>query len=402
MAESSGLPRLLKSISKAAYGFRRGSVLAIFCVNGREDSPEWVHQDNAKTMSYLLGDAGCEELSEEDGRVRFVYGADFSRIVVDLASIGCRLDPKDGVGLVRKIGCDIAVNMWHRGKIFGDWIYTTDGDAEVPDDYFASVADIGAEVVALALRYEHVPVQSNSPETTGDLPLWAVQDAIRFYERFLKYYEQGLALAKSPYAFQTVGSSMAFRFCAYIAVRGFPKKNAGEDFYLLNKLAKVGKVASKGGKPIMLSGRVSTRVPFGTGASVKKIAEELSLGKPFSVYDPRTFEVLRILLAEMDSFGMHRDLEKMERSLARVIDEKFGDEITRVFFTIFAASGWALAATQMMSRCKTSDNLRRQIDIWMDGFKTLKWVHQIREKIFPEIPIASLQDFDELGSSFRI
>ena len=45
---------------------------------------------------------------------------------------------------------------------------------------------------------------------------------------------------------------------------GFPRRNATEDFYILNKLAKVGSIARLAGTPVILEGRLSDRVPIGT------------------------------------------------------------------------------------------------------------------------------------------
>ena len=64
----------------------------------------------------------------------------------------------------------------------------------------------------------------------------------RLYEYSLRYYVAGLTYAQSPYAFHTIGSTMAVNAEHYASVRGFPRREAGEDFYLLNKLAKVGSV----------------------------------------------------------------------------------------------------------------------------------------------------------------
>ncbi len=66
--------------------------------------------------------------------------------------------------------------------------------------------------------------------------------ATQLYELSLRYYVAGMKFARSPYAFHTIGSSMAVSPVHYARVRGFPKREAGEDFYLLNKLAKLGSV----------------------------------------------------------------------------------------------------------------------------------------------------------------
>ncbi|GIR63469.1 MAG: hypothetical protein CM15mP68_1350 [Pseudomonadota bacterium] len=43
----------------------------------------------------------------------------------------------------------------------------------------------------------------------------------------------------SAYAYPTLGSTISVHAQSYARVRGYPKRNAGEDFYLLNKLNKL-------------------------------------------------------------------------------------------------------------------------------------------------------------------
>ena len=52
---------------------------------------------------------------------------------------------------------------------------------------------------------------------------------------------------------------------AAIGARSWRKRNAGEDFYLLEKLSKVAPLRKLSGAPILLRSRESFRVPFGTG-----------------------------------------------------------------------------------------------------------------------------------------
>ena len=71
-----------------------------------------------------------------------------------------------------------------------------------------------------------------------------------------------------------MGSCLAVRPEAYAAVRGFPRKNAAEDFYVLDKLAKVGTIARLAGTPLLLEGRLSDRVPFGTGKALSDLVSK--------------------------------------------------------------------------------------------------------------------------------
>ncbi len=49
-------------------------------------------------------------------------------IVVDRVSAPWRLNPKQGVGLARKIGTDLALALIEQGRIHSPWILQTDAD----------------------------------------------------------------------------------------------------------------------------------------------------------------------------------------------------------------------------------------------------------------------------------
>ena len=168
-------------------------------------------------------------------------------LVVDRARPGHFLPKGQGVGLARKIGNDIALRLHAAGRVASPWIHNTDADVRLPNDYFDQTATIPEAGNAAALYFfEH---RFDADQTLAE--------AARLYEISLRYYTLGLAWAGSPYAYQAMGSCIAIRPEAYAAVRGFPRKNAAEDFYVLDKLAKVGSIVRLAGRPLLLEGRVS-------------------------------------------------------------------------------------------------------------------------------------------------
>ena len=134
--------------------------------------------------------------------------------------------------------------------------------------------------------------------------------ATRLYEYSLRYYVAGLSFAHSPYAFHTIGSTIAVNAAHYAKVRGFPRRQAGEDFYLLNKLAKVGAIMQLGAEtdcePIDIAARLSDRVPFGTGAAVGKIMELEDPAREFLLYHPSVFGLLRSWLGSLPAIWQSR------------------------------------------------------------------------------------------------
>lgn len=191
--------------------------------------------------------------------------------------------PKDeGVGLARRIGCDIALALWAEGRVRSPWIHSTDADVFLPADYLTSTRLASEHASALVYPFWHV--------AAGDK---LVDQATALYEMSLRYYVLGLRYARSPQAFHTVGSALCVRAQNYAEARGVPRRQAGEDFYLLNKLAKLGRVERAQSAPIQIRSRHSDRVPFGTGPAVRRIAERLRGDRPMTVYHPEIFARLR-------------------------------------------------------------------------------------------------------------
>jgi hypothetical protein len=69
------------------------------------------------------------------------------------------------------------------------------------------------------------------------------------------------------------------------------KRAAGEDFYFLNKLAKVGRIDYIRETCVHPSARVSTRVPFGTGKRIERFLAG-DAAKEYYLYDPQIFSIL--------------------------------------------------------------------------------------------------------------
>ena len=115
----------------------------------------------------------------------------------------------------------------------------------------------------------------------------------------LRYLQRGLQWANSPYAFHAVGSSMAVHALSYAQVRGVPKRQAAEDFYLLGKLSKLRPLARVRGAPVRIRSRVSSRVPFGTGAETAK----LTRGDALELYHPDCFAAVGDVMRRLQSLS---------------------------------------------------------------------------------------------------
>lgn len=287
--------------------------------------------------------------------------------------------PKQGVGLARKIGCDVAVALWQQAKISSPWLHCTDADAKLPCNYFDLPApekqNSGGQYSGAYYNFTHIE---------GDAPAMAFK-ATQLYESAIVYYAKSLRWATSPYAFTALGSAIAVGFESYCKVRGFPKKSAGEDFYLLNKLAKVGLIYSAP-QVIEIQTRTSQRVPFGTGPATQTIIEQLKAGDPYRYYHPKCFVALRHWLEFAQPLALSI---RATRSDGGCDAEALLAGLPLPAAQALHAIGISELLNHLKRQAKSQNQATKAIHDWFDGFKTLKFIHHLQAHHYPACSLAN-------------
>ncbi len=294
-----------------------------------------------------------------------------------------RLIPdKQGVGLARKLGTDLALQLSYQQSLQSgqlvNWLYSTDADVRLPSNY-ALISLSNPQFSAVLYPFRHQPVDGYA-------------DAMQQYEFSLYYYVDRLHYAGSPYAFHTIGSLLAIKPLAYAQVRGFPKRSGAEDFYILNKLAKVGKVLSIDSPVLDIAGRPSHRVPFGTGPALIKLKE--AGRQPFTVYHPRVFELLHAVLRSLDDL-FRRLSAPMEQCISIrpffLEDEtiRIRDDEAQIIIDVLLGLGWEKQVAHFRQQ-KTLVAFERAFHTWFDAFVTLRFVHELRDRLCPNIELKDL------------
>ncbi len=262
-----------------------------------------------------------------------------------------------GVGLARKIGMDEAAYRLHKVGFMNGIIACLDADTEVESNYCNALIGFfeqHSKFTACSIHFEH-PLDSPGYKRE-------VIFAIMHYELHLRYYRLGIAYAALPFAYHTIGSAMAVKGEAYIMSGGMNKRKAGEDFYFLQKYMTVNQLGSCAATTVYPSPRPSHRVPFGTGRAVGEfLMGERNIEES---YDLRVFEELKA------AFGTTADW--YEGSV------KINDKLMQ--FT-----GEGLLDQIEMFRQEAADlcDFRKRFFQWFNAFKTLKFIHFLRDEYFP-------------------
>lgn len=273
----------------------------------------------------------------------------------------CGLPDDGGVGLARKIGCDLATMLITKRHVVSPWIHSLDADAQLPGDYFNHTDHLD-DYAAVVYPFQHVG-SLDCPNHRATL----------VYEWHILRYALGLKRAGSLHAWVALGSAMAFHAADYARVRGFPVRAAGEDFYLLSKLSKVRPVRSLAAQPIRIQSRVSDRVPFGTGPAAQRIGalrDELD----WPSRHPGVFEALR-----QYKQSLIKSIE--EPAYEQTLDRASRDAISR-----------ARAASPELHR------QQRHLMSWFDAFRELKLIHHFRDTLHADQPVRTLLQADKESS----
>ncbi|HEY6725007.1 MAG TPA: hypothetical protein VI197_13310, partial [Polyangiaceae bacterium] len=289
-------------------------------------------------------------------------------VVVDRSSPGHQLPAGQGVGLARKLGADLALGFKARDLIRAAGFGSTDADASLPADYFDAGEQAVAGAAAGIFPFAHTP--SSDP---------LLDRATCAYELSLRYYVLGLSHAGSSYAYHSLGSTLYVGFDAYARVRGFPRRQAGEDFYLLDKLAKLGAVQRLTAPLVQIEARLSTRVPFGTGPGVQRLLDASAGPEALSLYAPRTFAVLGEVLASFSEFAQSRDPERWRRRLNGLPE-------ARTVLGYLDALDIDAVLRDALRQAKSAQHLSRRLRIWFDALRTLRLIHVLRDHCHPSLP----------------
>jgi hypothetical protein len=325
-------------------------------------------------------------------------------LLVDRFSNGLKLPPKGGVGQARKTGADLAACLIHQRRVHSPWIHCTDADVRLPQRYFTCIDGLGGspelETAALVYPFRHHITAIDKGADIPDSHQQRIMQVTRLYEYSLRYYVAGLDFANSPYAFHTIGSTMAVNAAHYAKVRGFPRRQAGEDFYLLNKLAKVGSIRQLSSEtdcePIEIAARVSDRVPFGTGAATGRIMALEDPAREFLLYHPAIFGLLRCWLDSLALFWQSQSGE-----IGEILSQRSGSsqvhgllnhspEDLQALIDGLGDSGAAEALQHAFRQSTDAVQFKRQMHTWFDAFRTLKLVHHLRDHFLPSISFEAL------------
>lgn len=328
----------------------------IVAVNDSENSSPEVKSFNQETYKNLL------VWKKENDRPNLVLHPIYAE------SVNAR---HAGAGMARKIGMDEAIRRFNAVNRPNGVIISLDADCLISPNYLRKIESVFSEdksCFAATINFKHRIEEMEDPKQ---------KLGIQLYEDYLHYYKQASEFAGFPNSIYTIGSAFAVRADAYVKQGGMNRRQAGEDFYFLHKLTKLGKITEINDAFVYPSARISDRVPFGTGASMTKWmndSENLAL-----TYNFAAFLDLKKLVERVDS-------------LFRISQENFNEFISSLPIPVqeyLQSLAFAEKLAEINQNSSSLISFRKRFFQFFDAFIVLRFLNLAHQKHY------SRQDLSE-------
>ncbi len=270
-----------------------------------------------------------------------------------------------GVGYARKIGMDECVRRFLLVRQERGIICSLDVDCIVEQNYLVEIEKLfkRKNAKACTIRFEH-PLEGHDFSNE-------IYDAIAQYELYLHYHLLASRFTRHPFAYHTIGSAMAVRADVYAMQGGMSQRQAGEDFYFLQKVIPLDKFYELTTTCIYPSPRVSERVPFGTGMSIKKILN--SETKKWLVYHPQAYVDLKIWFENVLNWYEHQQLDLMWNNLPETI---------RTFLTYDECKHHLY---QIYHHTSNIRSFRKRFFRWFNMFQVIKFLNYAHQQTYTKL-----------------
>ncbi len=320
------------------------AVEILVCVNNPDDDDPQIVDTNRETIERLR----AMELP-------------FALYVLDRSTEGYAFPGEEaGVGQARRLLMDLATSrLCEAGRCDDGLIACLDGDSPADSGYLDAIwreFDASPDALAGVCHYRH-PIPDDPSHAR----------AIIAYEAWMRYFEYALHLIDTPYAFQSIGSCMVLSAYGYARADGVPPREALSDFYLLQKVAKTGgrgAVIQLDAPLVRPSSRPSTRVPRGTGPSVRASMHDGEERFIFVEPPQAFFDLRRFFSAVRPAFEEPQALKAAASPFLTEIIDRW--------------RGWP-TIDKLRTHAPDPERFERQFHTWFDSLKIVKYANRSRE-----------------------
>ncbi len=275
-----------------------------------------------------------------------------------------------GPGTARKIAMDQAIALYTSQLKPKGIIVSLDADTKVKANYLEVIfSEFNEQKLDGASIYFEHPIDERKFSKE-------LCQAISIYELYLRYHIQALRQINYPFAFHTIGSAFAVTANTYVKYGGMNRKNAGEDFYFLHKIIPNCKFADITKTTVYPSPRISSRVVFGTGPTVKRIIEDHF---NFTTYAPESYHILDCALKTGEDL-FPADMSPSYDDILSQLPQALQEFLTQNSFL------QDLKRIQKLAGGKKTVFHKHYLHYW-SGFRIVKLLNFLKNNTFPPKPL---------------
>jgi glycosyltransferase involved in cell wall biosynthesis len=336
----------LNSLSKCCPP--KAGVAVLIVVNSSEDASDAALAQNLKTISSVSD-----------------WGQRNKDIFFEIHCLHVKELPRKfaGVGWARKIGMDEVIKQLYNTGQDDGILVSFDADSTVLPNYLQVIEqsfEKNPKCNFFTIDFAH----SLQSIELSDLE----REGIIRYELHMRYFRNAMEWSGYPHSIHTVGSSFAVRASAYAKQGGMNRKKAGEDFYFLHKLVLLGPYGNISSTTVFPAARISDRVPFGTGAALKKWSE----GNPelMTTYAFDAFIYLRPFLENPAQFIA------LDATGMRVVFENYPSALK----SYLLESGTIKEILELQANCSNSLTFTTRFFHRINAFWILKYLNFVHDK----------------------
>lgn len=262
-----------------------------------------------------------------------------------------------GVGHVRKILMDTAIDYFNKINRVGGIIINLDADCTVDKNYLGIIKNYyessnskSAVSIGFKHRFDGLSVEEIK--------------ACELYEYHLNDYIDKQRKYNYPFAFHTLGSCFAVKAEAYCEQGGMNQRQAGEDFYFLHKFSILNQLGEIKSPIVFPLGRKSDRVPFGTGRAITQIIG----GDSWFMYNELAIE----LFCGLMEYACQCDFNNWEL----LISEYLSDKPVLIDF-MHLNNMWGVL-NSIGRNSASQESFSKSLSRFFDPFRLMKWLHFAR------------------------
>ncbi|HAN17622.1 MAG: hypothetical protein A2X13_15330 [Bacteroidetes bacterium GWC2_33_15] len=325
-------------------------VEVIVVINSAISAPENIIQQNKKTHDEVI-----TWISKHlDQKIRF--------FVINKTGIS---EKNSGAGYARKLGMDEAISRFNTLNNESGVIISLDADTLCKTNYLVEIEksfENKPRTNALTIYFEH-PLQGSEFDSN-------VYNAITRYELYLRYFKHALKYTGFPYPYYTIGSCFAVSAKAYIKQGGMSRKQAGEDFYFLQKIFSLGNTEELNSSCVYPSPRPSDRVPFGTGPVIRAMLENNEHFYP--VY-------------QFESFSDLKAIFKITEQLYRINSGQLNELLYLLPLPVadfLAQNDFIATVTEINANSSNVKAFSKRFFEWFNAFRIIKYLNFVHDKYY--------------------